>query len=281
MFNADLKKRAIEELEREGRAYNYQYDKMISHIENLHNKRIFSRDLLIEVESYINSIANKPKEYEKKIGEIHIRRMSFDNEIEKFKKESSDADNIGGVAGAGALAGAGVAAMGPTAAMAIATTFGTASTGAAISTLTGAAATKAALAWLGGGALSAGGAGMAGGQLLLKLMGPVGWGLSAAALIGGGIWANRKNKEIARKAESETNKIKLEINRVQKIDAKVEKKYSKITEELNKGLKVTLDYMKNTGIEDYNKMNDDHKAKLILIMNSSEALSVMIGEKIK
>ena len=112
-------------------------------------------------------------------------------------------------------------------------------------------------------------------------MGPVGWGLSAAALIGGGLWANSKNKEIARKAESQTNKIKLEIKKVQQIDAKVEKLYSKITEELNKGLKATLDYMRNTGIKDYNNMNDNHKVKLILIMNSSEALSVMIGEKIK
>ncbi len=46
-----------------------------------------------------------------------------------------------------------LSAFGPAAAMAIATTFGTASTGTAIAdTLFGAAATNAALAWLGGGA---------------------------------------------------------------------------------------------------------------------------------
>ena len=281
MFNSDLKKHAIDALERAGRIYNSQYDRMINHIENLHNKRIFSRDLLIDVEAYISHLANKPKEYEKKISEIHVRRIQFDNEIEKFKREASNADDLGGLAGAGALAGAGVAAMGPTAAMAIATTFGTASTGAAISTLTGAAATKAALAWLGGGALSAGGAGMAGGQALLKLFGPVGWGLSAAALSGGGLWANSKNKKIARKAESKTNEIKRETEKVRELDAKVEKMYSKITSELNSGIQSALDYMKHTGIGDYNQMNDEHKAKLIVIMNSSEALSVMIGEKIK
>ncbi|MGW8444460.1 hypothetical protein ACWGXJ_26515 [Paenibacillus sp. S33] len=44
----------------------------------------------------------------------------------------------------------GVAAFGPTVALAIATTFGTASTGTAIATLSGAAATNAALAWLWG-----------------------------------------------------------------------------------------------------------------------------------
>ena len=62
-----------------------------------------------------------------------------------------------------AMAGGLTATLGPSAAMAIATTFGTASTGAAIGTLGGAAATNAALAWLGGGAIAAGGAGMAGG----------------------------------------------------------------------------------------------------------------------
>ena len=281
MFNSDLKKHAVDALERAGRVYNSQYDGMINHIENLHNKRIFSRNLLIDVEDYISRLANKPKEYEKKISEIHVRRIQFDNEIENFKREACNADDLGGLAGAGALAGAGVAAMGPAAAMAIATTFGTASTGAAISTLTGAAATKAALAWLGGGALSAGGAGMAGGQALLKLFGPVGWGLSAVALIGGGLWANSKNKEIARKAEIKTNEIKQETEKVREIDAKVDRMYSKITNELNSGIQSTLDYMKNTDIWDYKQMNNEHKAKLMVIMNSSEALSVMIGEKIK
>ncbi len=57
------------------------------------------------------------------------------------------------MAGVGTAAGVGVATLGPSAAMALATTFGTASTGAAISTLGGAAATNAALAWLGGGVL--------------------------------------------------------------------------------------------------------------------------------
>ena len=70
---------------------------------------------------------------------------------------------------AGAMAGAGIAAFGPTAAMAVATTFGTASTGTAIATLSGAAATNAALAWLGGGALAVGGGGMAAGEAFLAM----------------------------------------------------------------------------------------------------------------
>ncbi len=67
------------------------------------------------------------------------------------------------------MAGAGIAVLGPTAAMAVATTFGTASTGTAIATLSGAAATNAALAWLGGGALAVGGGGMAAGKAFLAM----------------------------------------------------------------------------------------------------------------
>ncbi len=50
---------------------------------------------------------------------------------------------------------------------ALATTFGTASTGTAIAALHGAVATNAALAWLGGGTLAAGGGGVAAGSVAL------------------------------------------------------------------------------------------------------------------
>ena len=88
--------------------------------------------------------------------------------------------------------------MGPSAAMAVATTFGTASTGTAISALSGAAATNAALAWLGGGAIAAGGGGMAAGSTLLALAGPVGWGVSGCVLVGSGLYLNNRNKGHAR-----------------------------------------------------------------------------------
>ena len=281
MLNSKLRERAIETLKQAGVVYNLEYDDMIKHVEILHKRRMYSKDVLIDVENYINRIANKPKEFEKRLGEIRIRRMQFDDEIERFKKDADNADGLGGLAGAGALAGAGVAIMGPSAAMAIATTFGTASTGAAISTLSGAAATKAALAWLGGGALSAGGAGMAAGQALLKFLGPAGWGASLVLLLGGGYLANKKNKEIAKAAEQKTREIKQKTKEVKEIDAKVGNLYAKITCELNNGIEVTLDYMKGLNIWDYKKMNDDHKTKLIVIMNSAESLSKMIGEKIK
>ena len=280
MFNADLKKRAIEALEIEGRSYNYQYDRMISHIENLHNKRIFSRDLLIEVESYINSIANKPKEYEKKIGEIHVRRISFDNEIEKFKKESSDADNIGGVAGAGALAGAGVAAMGPTAAMAIATTFGTASTGTAISTLSGAAATNAALAWLGGGTLAEGAGGIVGGKALLALAGPIGWSIAGATLLASIVIFVRKRMKLNKEKNAEIEAVKANIERVQEMDAKIAKILDQTIE-----VKSGLDRMCHSCLSmfggDYTGFTSEQKDSLGALVNNTKALSAMFNMNVE
>lgn len=95
--------------------------------------------------------------------------------VEKLEEEYR-ASHVGkGTAAAGVAVGAGVAAFAPTAALAIATTFGTASTGTAIATLSGAAAIIPPRQ-LGGGALAAGGGGMSAGSALLALAGPVGWG---------------------------------------------------------------------------------------------------------
>ena len=113
-------------------------------------------DSIDNVKNLINSIANHPKEFDAEFEEIENSRKKFKDTCEFADKELKAARQVAGGMGAGMAAGASVAFMAPTAAMWIATTFGTASTGAAISTLSGAAATNAALAWLGGGALAAG-----------------------------------------------------------------------------------------------------------------------------
>lgn len=92
--------------------------------------------------------------------------------------------------------GSGVAVAGGSLLTALATTFGTASTGAAISSLSGAAASNAVLAWIGGGAVAAGGGGMALGGTILGLMGPVGWGIAGLSIVGGGWSLRNKNDKI-------------------------------------------------------------------------------------
>ena len=137
-------------------AFTHMNDKGIT----LLQERKRSVDLIDLVEVLINSIANRPKAFDTEFEEIRMERDRFLGTCEFGQKELQAARAAAGGAGAGIAAGASVAFMAPTAAMWVATTFGTASTGAAISTLSGAAASNAALAWLGGGALSVGGGGM-------------------------------------------------------------------------------------------------------------------------
>ena len=149
----------------------------------LYRERTRAVDMIDHVESLINSIANRPKEFDTDIAEIKMKRKSFVDVCEFAKAELEAAKKSALGAGAGVAAGAAIVSVAPTAAMWVATTFGTASTGTAISALSGAAATNAALAWLGGGALAAGGGGMAAGQAFLALAGPVGWGVAGVTLL--------------------------------------------------------------------------------------------------
>lgn len=114
----------------------------------------------------------------------------------------------------GTVAGGLAATLGPSAAMAIATTFGTASTGAAISALGGAAATNAALAWLGGGAMAAGGAGIAGGSALLGSLGPIGWSIAGASIIASTAITRNKNSKAISDLKNNTEEMKKNIARL-------------------------------------------------------------------
>ncbi len=147
MFNAGLKKEAQEGLKRAGNRYQSAYSDLIRRIERLHADRLVIVKNITSVEDLVNSIANKPKEFDKTLSEINRNRLNFENDIRKLEKLDDEALATSlGIAGAGVAGGAGLAAFGPTAAMAITTTFGTASTETAIASLSGAAATNAALA---------------------------------------------------------------------------------------------------------------------------------------
>lgn len=280
VLNAGYKKEAIRKCEEAGKAYKIEYENTIKKSTELHENKERAVRILKDVETFINLLANKPREIEKIASEVAVRRNAFEKEVEQLAIEAKEADKMGkGIAGGGLLAGAGVAAFGPTAAMGIATTFGTASTGTAIATLAGAAQTNAALAWLGGGALTAGGAGMAGGQAFLAMAGPVGWAIGGAALVGGGLLANSKNKKIAEKAEVQTREIKTETMKVSKIKTKILAEIKAVVP-LCDGVNRTLNGLKCTGKRDYKFFTDDEKDALMELMNSSEALSKRIGVKI-
>lgn len=110
-------------------AYTIMNDKGIQ----LYVERCRSSDLITFIESLINSIANHPKTFDSDFETIQLNRSKFINSCEFANQELQAAREAAGGAGAGLAAGASVAFMAPTAAMWVATTFGTASTGAAIS----------------------------------------------------------------------------------------------------------------------------------------------------
>lgn len=209
MLYTGVKKEAKAIHERAIKKYEETYNKVENAGKELYQKRIYSVALIKEIEGLVNSIANHPKEFEKIVADIRFEYQKF-HQTEEYMKESCQAAAQSGAGiAAGILGGASVAGAAPTAAMWIATTFGKASTGRAISTLSGIAAKKAALAWLGGGTLTAGGAGAAGGQALLALAGPVGWGISGITTAASIATLGIKNKKIASKMIEEAKNITL------------------------------------------------------------------------
>ena len=104
-----------------------------------------SNNLINKTEELFSKVANKPKVFDKTFAQYKAEFKEFQSVLDDIHQQSIDVNiKAGGSAGAGVAAGVGVASFAPTAAMAIATTFGTASTGTAISALSGAAATNAA-----------------------------------------------------------------------------------------------------------------------------------------
>lgn len=251
MFNSKYKKEALRELERASSKYQSTFDEAVKNTSTLQERRMAAIETLKQVERYVDELRNKPYEFEKVIREIKIRRQNFESKVESLRLESQHIDQIG-----------------------IAMTFGSASTGTAIATLSGAAATNAALAWLGGGAIAAGGGGMVGGELLFTLLGPVGWIIGGSAITLGGVFATKKNREIAEKAESSTRVVKKETTRIQKVSCEVER-LSDLTRSLSEKITVALNKIRDKN--DYRYFTVYDKENMRIIMNSSESLSQQIG----
>lgn len=279
MFNNEVKNNALDRLKDKQEKYNEKYTDVINKCTELYEIRKQSSTLISVIETYINLLANTPKSFKSDLEEIKLKVKEFNYAIE-LENDSEKFSKATGVSVAGGVAtGVGVAAFAPTAAMAIATTFGTASTGAAISGLTGAAATNAALAWLGGGALAAGGGGMAAGNALLALAGPVGWAIGGASLLFGSVFIANKNKKIAEEALQSRIEIESEIQNLNVILTKVE--------DINITTSLSLDniqdnyFFANENIPyDYLECTNDQKYVLGELVNSTKVLSELLNERV-
>lgn len=279
MLYAKPKKEALAIHERAVTKYNAAYQKMERVGGHLYDKRCDCVTLIQEIEFLVNSIANRPKEFEKKISEIQAAREKF-RETETYVTEAMEAAVKSGVSvAAGVAGGAAVASMAPSAAMWVATTFGTASTGTAISALHGAVATKAALAWLGGGALSAGGAGIAGGQALLALAGPIGWGITGVTTAASAIALGHKNKKIADEAIAEAKKITIAGAEVNEATAKIQH----LTDEtvmLMDALRDMAQASRPLKGSNYLELSEDEQYRLGTMVNNTLTLAELLNKTI-
>lgn len=281
MLNGDLKKEAIEKLNNS----NDRYQKHTRLVQE-QSQQLFvlrqesSRDVIGSVESYVNTLANTPKEFDRTFSEYKAEYKVFSELVHQLEIEAANIDfQAGSTAAAGVAAGIGTAALGPAALMGVATTFGTASTGAAISTLGGAAATNAALAWLGGGAVVAGGGGMAGGSALIALAGPVGWAIGGTALVGSALFARGKNRKIAEEANSARKIIETHNARMLAALTEISRLIS-LTETHVIGVNTILRELKQTAPCDYSKFNNDNKELLGALINHIRSLSKLLNMKI-
>ena len=259
--------------------YNDAYTLMNDKGTRLYIERCRAADVIDNIEDLVNSIANHPKEFDAEFETIEISRKKFTDNCEFAERELQAAREAAGGAGAGLAAGASVAFMAPTAAMWIATTFGTASTGAAISTLSGAAATNAALAWLGGGAVAAGGGGTAAGSALLAMAGPVGWTIAGAALLSSILIFTKKRVKLNREKNEEIEAIKENTERVKEIDASIDR-ILKETSRIAEGVRAEYKECLNTFGSDYTTLSDDQKRHLGAMVNNTKALSAMFDKTV-
>jgi len=260
--------------------YNDAYTMMNDVGATLYRERTRAVDMIDHVESLINSIANRPKEFDTDIAEIKMKRKSFVDVCEFAKAELEAAKKSALGAGAGVAAGAAIVSVAPTAAMWVATTFGTASTGTAISALSGAAATNAALAWLGGGALAAGGGGMAAGQAFLALAGPVGWGVAGVTLLSSIVLFSMKKLKLNKHKKEEIEAVKKNTNSTRKVTAQIQVLLEEVVS-LREALSLQYNECMPDFGKDFTSIPKDQQMRLGALVNNTKALAVSLSKSIQ
>lgn len=278
MFNKKLKEEAIKTLQKAANEYNKQLEDTMCKMEELQKIRDSSVKIINDVNHYISDLANSPKEYDTTIAQTTDRCNRFNERIKMLKNERQEID---GTAGTGTLAEGTDTTITSSAAIAVAMALGTSSTSKAVNSLSGAVAINTSLTSLASisGVTLAGGTGIASGPLLLTAANPVFIAIGALAFLGGGWWASRKNKKIAKAAEESTKVIKKETERIKEIGVTAEIRKAE-TCELKVKITGLLNAFQEKKMFNYNLFNEEDKDMLRILINSTETLSKKIGETV-
>ncbi len=121
---------------------------------------------------------------------------------------------------------------------------------------------------------------MAAGNAFLAMAGPVGWGIAGLMLtasVGAGVFANKKNEEVAKEALDEQKKIELLIRQTEKSIIEISELINLI-EKQTEGI-----YLANLSLigKDYNLFTDDEKYQAGSLVNSTLSLTSMINKEIR
>lgn len=260
-------------------AYNVEYSVLSNYGVELYTVRERAVDLITNIEKLINSIANHPKSFDKDFSVIIAQKEGFENVCLIAKEELDTAKKSAVGAGGGLAAGAAVASLAPSAALWVATTFGTASTGAAISTLSGAAATNAAIAWLGGGAVAAGGGGVAAGNALLALAGPIGWTIAGASILTTVvIFAKKKMKSTKEKVE-EIEKVKTNTELIKESSLNLKDLLERTNTMRDSLMNLYSECMTAFG-KDFESLSEDEQLRLMTLVNNTKAIAATLDNNI-
>src|SRR5699024_2499488 len=281
MLNKKNRVEAVNNLEKAINKFEIEKAYMVTQSEKLYKERLVLKDNVKKVWQFLNSMRNKPEDNKIEVEKLKIEFKKFEKFVYEINEEieASLKKTAGGASG-GVAAGVGVAAFGPSAAMAIATTFGTASTGTAISTLSGAAATNAALAWLGGGALTAGGGGTAAGSALLALAGPIGWTIAGATLLTS-IALFTKQKFENRKAKEEAlTALKQNTALVRTLDEKIGDLLERTVSLRERISQSYSDALPLFGA-DFQILAKEQQSQLAALVNNTKACATQLGRRIE
>ncbi len=246
--------------------------------QRLSERKHSATEVVGRVEAYVNGLANSPKEFRKRVEESRVRADRFRDDVKRLEQTAAHSTRRGNKTGtAGVLTGAVVAALGPSVAVAVATTFGTASTGTAISALSGAAAANAALAWLGGGALAAGGGGMAAGSALLALAGPAGLTVAGLALVGAAVYKHRRNRKCAQEAHERRIKVEEETCLLRAAEREIDG-LEQETGTCLEGCRADVDWLIEHSPSNYVMFGDHQKTRLGVLINNIQTLGELLGK---
>ena len=104
MLNQELKKTALNIHEKAKNRYNETYETTIKLCQALYDERKESLVLIRSIETLVSSIANRPKDFDVTLEQIHTERKNFRDTEEYAEKAQSETvkSGVGGAVGLGA-----------------------------------------------------------------------------------------------------------------------------------------------------------------------------------